>query len=56
MSSVAADSFGWVVTDGFRWFWMVLGGFGCFAVLVVTVMVITFLHDTHYMCEVTHEK
>ena len=56
MSAVAADSFGWVVADGFRWFWMVLGGFGWFAVLVVTVMVIVFLHNIHYIFEVAHEK
>ena len=28
VGSVAADSFGWVVADGFRWFWVVLDGFG----------------------------
>ena len=28
VGSVAADSFGWVVADGFRWFRVVLGGFG----------------------------
>ena len=35
---MAADSFGWVVADGFRWFRKVLGGFGWFAVLVVTII------------------
>ena len=28
VGSVAVDSFGWVVEDGFRWFRMVSGGFG----------------------------
>ena len=46
VGSVAVDSFGWVVADGFGWlrmvsggfgwFQMVSGGFGRFAVLVVT--------------------
>ena len=46
VGSVAVDSFGWVVADGFGWlrmvsgglgwFWMVLGSFGWFAVLVAT--------------------
>ena len=35
MSSGAADSFGWVVADGFTWFWVVSGGLGWFVVLVV---------------------
>ena len=33
MSSVAADSFGWVVADGFGWLQMVSGGFQCFRVV-----------------------
>ena len=36
MGSLAVDSFGWVVADGFRWFRMVSGGFRWFAVLVAT--------------------
>ena len=36
VSSVAADSFGWVVADGFKWFRIVSVGFGWFAALVVT--------------------
>ena len=56
MSSVAVDSFAWMVADGFRWFWMVSGGFGWFVDLVVTVMVITFLHNIHYIREVTYEN
>ena len=36
VGSVAADSFGWVVADGFRWFQVVLDGFLWFAVLVAT--------------------
>ena len=33
VSSVAADSFGWVVADGFGWLRMVSGGFGWFRVV-----------------------
>ena len=36
VGSLAGDSFGWVVADGFGWLRMVSGGFGWFAVLVVT--------------------
>ena len=36
VGSVAADSFWWVVADSFGWLRMVSGGFGWFAVLVVT--------------------
>ena len=36
VGSVTADSFGWVIADGFGWLRMVSGGFGWFAVLVVT--------------------
>ena len=28
VGSVAADSFGWVIADGFRWFQVVSDGFG----------------------------
>ena len=33
VGSVAADSFGWVVADGFRWFRVVSDGFGWFRVV-----------------------
>ena len=33
VSSVAADSFGWVFSDGFGWLQIVLGGFGWFRVV-----------------------
>ena len=33
---LVANSFGWVVPDGFGWLQMVSDGFGWFAVLVVT--------------------
>ena len=36
VGSVAADSFGWVVADGFRWFRVVSDGFRWFVLLVVT--------------------
>ena len=36
VGSVAVDSFGWVVADGFWWFQRALNGFGWFAVLVIT--------------------
>ena len=36
VGSVAADSFGLVVADGFRWFRVILDGFLWFAVLVAT--------------------
>ena len=36
VSSVAANSFGCLVADGFGWFQMVSDGFGWFAILVVT--------------------
>ena len=36
VGSVAVDSFGWVVADGFWWFQRTLNGFGWFAVLVIT--------------------
>ena len=39
VSSVAVDSFGWVFSDGCRWFQVVSEGFGWFAVLVVTFFV-----------------
>ena len=50
---MAADSFGWVIADGFqwlrmvsggfRWFRMVSGSFGWFPVLVVTTSASSFL-------------
>ena len=33
VSSVAADNFGWVVADGFRWCRVVLNGFEWFRVV-----------------------
>ena len=33
VGSVAVDSFGWVVADGFGWLQMVSGGFGWFQVV-----------------------
>ena len=36
VGSVAVDSFGWVVANGFGWLRMISGGFGWFAVLVAT--------------------
>ena len=46
VGSVAANSFEWVVADGFRWLRMVSGGFGWFRVVSggfgwFTVLVVT---------------
>ena len=39
VSLVAVDSFGWVFSDGCRWFQVVSEGFGWFAILVVTFFI-----------------
>ena len=36
VSLLAADSFGWVIADGFRWFRVISDSIGWFAVLVAT--------------------
>ena len=47
VSSVAADGFGWVVADGFGWLRMIPGGFGWFAVIVVTFVALVSIFATN---------